>query len=180
MEHREYTDNILAVYNNATPEAVAEGAQWYRIAHEQCYSAAIECNANTSLFCGAVAILSPTMRWQYNIAAAVSVFAGSGSTHGALGRNVAKAKQLVATGNTTLITGPKVTAFYHTLLDPAHPIPVIDRWAVRAAGHMVTSNGIGPVVWRALVAAYQNAAGAAGIMVSEMQAITWVAQRSLS
>lgn len=93
--------------------------------------------------------------------------------------NVKKAQQIIATGDTSLVTGPKVVEFFQSLMNPAS---VADRLVLD--GHAIN-------IWRGekrplkglrmpnkrereqMLADYQKAAEIAGLPVQSVQAITW-------
>ena len=109
--------NILKVYHQASAAELQSGMRWYQQAHED--ATAI---ANTlPIGAGAIAALSPGLRWESNVEAARRVIAGE-SLDGLGVRwydGVRKAKR-IAKGHNPLVVlkGNKVRAFYSCILSP--------------------------------------------------------------
>ena len=59
--------NILLVYNMATPKEIEEGIMWYRKAYLDCRKIGITHMVSTHTVVGVVSALSPNNKWERNI-----------------------------------------------------------------------------------------------------------------
>jgi hypothetical protein len=93
--------------------------------------------------------------------------------------NIAKAQQILATGDTSLVTGPKVTTFFQSLLDPQsiEDQLVLDGHAINLwRGTKRPLKGItqpNKEERERMLADYERAAQAVGLPVQSVQAVTW-------
>lgn len=174
-------ENILAVFDKATPRQVAEGVAWYpegnRIARDIG-------EGDIELGAGILAALSPRVKWSENIAAAYEVKI-HGWTTTQLQLNVKKAAA-IRNGAKPLdvLGGKKVRAFYQAILQPGdqNPAAVIDRHAVAVwVGASLTDDQMKPLqrvgVYEKIAQAYSDAAALRGVSTHTVQAVTWVAWR---
>jgi hypothetical protein len=184
---KSHAANIRAWYDRATERERAEGRAWYQAAHAECTMLATEHMLPIETVAAIVAVLSPALRWERNIAAARAVITGESTS--AYGANVRKAQRLLAgEPPSTVVSGPKVTAFYNLLRDPsASNELVLDSIAVLLAlgrdPALVTNEDAKPTlgrprVMRAIARAYRKVATDLGILPHELQATTWVTWRN--
>lgn len=185
---KSHAANIREWYQRATPAERAEGAAWYADAHQQCVVLAQEHGLTTETVAAIVAVLSPALRWERNIAAARAVITGAATTS-AYGANVAKARRILAgEAPSAVVAGPKVRAFYELLRDPSQSNElVLDSIAVLLAlgknPAKVTNDAAKPTlgrvrVMRAIAAAYRRVAHELDLDPHVLQATTWVAWRN--
>lgn len=171
--------NILYWLNVATPAEERQGRHWYENALADCQRNLKETDVPLEEFVAVVAILSPRMRWSNNLKAAVSLI-----NHGpdyptpAYRRNRVIATKFLLSGDYSLINGPKVNAFFHTIMDPWYEEPVLDSWALRAAGVFDNMRKLRVNEREAISVTYKEIAADYGWPVSHIQAVTWVAVRN--
>lgn len=183
IDHADAVRRILAVYDAATPEDLAEGEDWYATAQDFCAGLAGFSGYPLHAVCGVVAALSPQRSWGENQRAAHRLCTGRPIF--GLTRNTEKARRILQgeTIETVLqppnpkrITGRKVRAFYENLTGNEIAVTV-DRHAACIAGvcdHLDSRNRYVEVA-----SAYQYAATVRHTTPSTMQAVTWVAWRAL-
>lgn len=174
-------ENILAVYSRATDADIIAGRLWYRSAREIAQRMIPDdyCKA-----AGIIAAFSPQMSWKENISLAAECIRRK-RFRGHTGDNVRKAKRIWRGEDpAAVLGGHKVRAFYQCIITGGETQEVcIDRHALAISlGRVATDDELrkffGRITWkRELVKAYQTAAEHAGILPSELQAITWVAWR---
>lgn len=186
----DYVRNINRWLGEAGPTENLVGRTWYA-------SAAAEVNERIALphglpfgrACGIVAVLSPMVRWERNLLEAENVITGRRSA--AYPANVRKAAYILAGEDPeTVVTGPKVTAFYRLLFSngrDAHHV-CVDSIAILAAtgidpNPLVTSDDAAPVFNRPLQLrtireAYRSAAVQNRLLPHQAQAIVWTTWRN--
>lgn len=176
---RRYRDNIIAAYNAATEDQKAKGKQWYPVAHDL---ATMLADGDTRKGAGVIAALSANKSWSENTKIAARAL-GSGKATGHVKDAILKATRIMngADPVDVLPMTMKTGNFYRCILDPSDPEPVcIDRHAHDVAVGKVFGNddrGLSSKGrYNALADAYRAAARVLGIVPSELQAITWVAQ----
>lgn len=186
--------NVLAVYNNASADALRGGLSWYLDAHNFARMAGGGRKRHVARNAGIIAALSPMNEWRNNKRKAAEfislrgrVVVAKGQPNGiGLGDNVAKAIRIYK-GEDPLdvLKGDKVRAFYRTILDPTGDIdPVVDRHAFDiAVGRRTNDKARGILqrkgVYEEFANVYREAAKVAGIGSAQMQAITWVAWKEM-
>lgn len=176
---RDDVRRILTAYSEATAQAMAAGAVWYPNARELAYELAGEVVQGA----GVIAALSPQVQWDRNVALARDAF--NDHFHGQVGDAIRKARRIMqyCDPDTVLPRGKKTWHFYHSIVNPATTEHVtVDRHACAIAEGLPkrTDPGvIGVVRYRTVMAAYLDAARHIGRPVSEVQAVTWVARRSM-
>lgn len=179
--------HIRMWYTRATERERTEGARWYSDAHAECAALATEHGLTVETVAAIVAVLSPALRWERNIAAARAVITGASTS--AYGANVHKAQRLLAgEAPSAVVSGPKVTAFFNLLRDPtASNELVLDSIAVLLAlgrdPHRVTNEDAKPSlgrprVLRTIARAYRAVANELGVPPHVLQATTWVTWRN--
>ena len=168
-------ENITAVFDRASQSEVESGMFWYPTAHRIALeSGSVERGA------GIIAALSPMMPWDRNVMLAREAW-GTGTAHGGLTANVAKAQSILEGANPLdVLGGDKVRTFYRNIVSPWGDGVTIDRHAYDIATNTVNGNGyrgIGKRVYAELSEAYVTTASMLGIFPTELQAITWVVWR---
>ena len=128
MEMLAMADNILSAYVKASDSDIADGIAWYADA----LALATELDpTNPRRAAGIIAVLSPMTAWPLNVRRAREVYA-TGTTTGLRG-SVRKAERIFAGESPDdVVTGPKVTSFFHNILGDDAPVTV-DRHAIDCA-----------------------------------------------
>ena len=173
--------NVLAVFSTADPETMVEGLEWYDDAHAFAKYLSPHKIAKGA---GVIAALSPMMGWEPNKRQAERAFRNGTADGLGLIKNCAKAERILYGADPlTVLSGNKVRAFYSTILNPkGFDVPVIDRHAFDIAIGEVTNDAARSILSRKgeydrFGQVYIDAAKAAGVSASQMQAVTWVAWR---
>jgi hypothetical protein len=214
---RPTTPNILRVFGSATLDEIHEGRNWYRSALNLAFELVEQYGVGfidpedsveraVERAVAVIAVLSPRLSWTKNVELARWIYAevhtattnymASAWTKSVLDRfpglkaNGKKALSiLIGIDPADVVSGPKVTAFFHAIANPNDPRGiVIDRHAFDVAvGRVMDDRTRGVVLGRKgayeqFVRAYVRAAEALqnefpGITPAEVQAITWVAWR---
>lgn len=179
---RPLTPRILRVYDSATPEQLAEGAEWYHNAHG--LAASLD-PKNPRRAAGVIAALSPRLPWAKNVELAGRVYA-EGRASGVLGRSRRAADAIFGGADPLdVLGGPKVRAFFTLINDPEDPKTVcVDRHAIDIAlGDEKLSDRTRPALHRGdmyerFCRSYRRAAVHLGCLPSAVQATTWVTWRA--
>lgn len=171
-------ENIKAVYSQATPEEQEYWGRWYHNAKADVEELASQFSLPFPVMAAIVAVLSPGNKWNGNLLAAEKLLKGDTKIN-AYPRQAARALQILKTGDTKLVTGPKVTVFYKSLMDPAsvEKDMVLDGHAINIwRGEKAALKGLRNPSTREraqMVADYQKAAEELGVPVQAVQATTW-------
>jgi hypothetical protein len=173
---------ILTMYRKASPDQVMQGIAWYSTARKLAIRLARKYGVTKQCAAGVIAALSPQVSWVKNKEYAAVILSAKlmGSpmpaTKCILG-NWRKAWR-IATGAhpLTVLSGPKVTAFYRNICGKNDTSVTVDIWAYRVADPMPTV-GLTPVQYRKISSAYQTVAKTLGIVPAHLQAICWIAIR---
>lgn len=183
MEFTPSVENVISLYLQASEMAFREGMSWYNDAHE---FARILDPENVERAAGVIAAISPNTSWTANKTLARKAYAqGNGEGIGFPDKNAKVTRILNGENPLDVLGGPKVRAFYATILDPTGDhSPVIDRHAFDIAiGKRTDEKSRGMLgrkgVYDQFSDVYREAARLAGIGTAQMQAITWVAWRAL-
>lgn len=171
-------ENIVSVFERATPAEVEAGINWYPTAHRIALEIS---NGDLERGAGVIAALSPMQKWDRNIELARIAFA-TGNVTGGLKRNCAKANAIVAGANPLdVLGGEKVLSFYANIVNPQGDAITIDRHAIDIALGRVHTDATRPSMSKGRYAeffnAYLDAAKRCGVFPLELQAITWVTWR---
>lgn len=180
-------DHIKAWYNKALEAGFGDQVNWYRDAKQQIRGISERTGVDEVFVAGVVAILSPGLAWELNIVEAERVILlwlkGIDATFWkspAYGRNQLKVQKLLETHDLSLVSGPKVSAFFANLYDPEDPDYVtLDRHALRVwagergAGHKYITRKEMEQAQRD----FKQVAHLLEVLPSELQAVTWVAYR---
>lgn len=170
--------NIISVYNQATPEEKEYWGQWYHNAKSGVQDLATEFNLPFPVVAAIVAVLSPGNRWHGNLIAAEKLLNGDPKVN-AYPRQADRARAILKTGDTSLVTGPKVSVFFKSLLDPksVEKDMVLDSHAINIWRGVKTSIKAlkNPTVSERaqMIKDYQQAAKELGVPVQAVQAVTW-------
>jgi hypothetical protein len=181
---------IVAHYEAADADTRAHGIDWYvgegRGLAER---VAKETGITFAEAAAVVAICSPRTRWDLqvkNTSRMVEHFLRGGSAEtapaGALfTASRERARQLLATGDFSIVGGPKVGPFFRNICGD-FTVVTVDVWALRVVlGREANEDTLNP--WtkgrrHSLVqAAYHKAAELLGVNVAAVQAVTWVVIR---
>lgn len=161
------------------PQVWRAGAQWYQVA--LCWASRIgrAHGYTTDQVAGVIAALSPLMHWTDNLATAneaCRLHAGGLSTPPALTlsyTNTCKAWAILDGADPlTVLSGPKVVAFYLAILGAEHA--VIDTWAYRAATGKNPPYSPTRRQVEMLTAEYAHAAARLGVSPRTLQAAVWL------
>lgn len=170
--------NIVAVYNQATPEEKEYWGRWYHNAKSDVQELASQFGLPFPVMAAIVAVLSPGNKWNGNLLAAEKLLKGDEKLN-AYPRQAIRAREILKTGNTALVTGPKVTVFFKSLMDPAsvEKDMVLDGHAINIwRGEKANLKGLRNPSTKEraqMVQDYQTAAKELGVPVQAVQATTW-------
>lgn len=173
---RRYIANITRVYNEATDDQRAQGANWYRAAHQL---ADVLSEGNVQAGAGVLAALSANKAWDTNQKLAADAF--EGDVHGHVSDALGKVTKILSGVDPAKVLpmGLKTGNFYRCILDPedqeavvidrhAHDVAVGTPWGDRNRGLGASGR------YAVLSLAYRNAAAKLGITPSVLQATVWV------
>lgn len=170
--------NIVTVYNQATPEEKEYWGKWYHNAKSDVEDLALAFKLPFPVAAAIVAVLSPGNKWNSNLSAAEKLLKGEEKIN-AYPRQVIRAKEILKKGDTNLVTGPKVTVFFKSLMDPSsvEKDMVLDGHAIniwRGAKENLKGLKNPSTKERAqMIQDYQEAAKQLGVPVQAVQATTW-------
>jgi hypothetical protein len=176
-------NNIMQLIKQATESEIDYWGKWYHYAHQHVKALAAKYNEPFDVIAAVVATLSPGNKWVANLRAAEDILNGKDRTN-AYPSQVKLAKDILITGNISLVSGPKVTVFFQSILDPS----VVENELV-LDGHAIN-------IWRGtkrllkgterpsksereqMIEDYKRAAADTGLSVQAVQAITWYLWKS--
>jgi hypothetical protein len=176
-------NNIMQLLKQATDSELDYWGKWYHYAHQHVKALAAKYNEPFDVIAAVVATLSPGNKWAANLRAAEDIINNKDRTN-AYPRQVKLAKDILITGDTSLVSGPKVTIFFQSLLDPS----VVDNELV-LDGHAIN-------IWRGtkqplkgtdqpnkaereqMIKDYRRVAADTGLSVQAVQAVTWYLWKS--
>jgi len=196
LHKNEGAHNILTVLKKASKEEIDYWGNWYQHANGHVRQLADEYGIPMEVAAGVTAVLSPNLGWRINLVAAKRVMDNWMHLGGAeqypfwtanpaYKANVNKAMKILLTGDVSLVQGPKVTVFYHSLLNPDR----VERELV-LDGHAIN-------VWRglktplknlkqptqeerkAIIHDYRKVADLTGLTPQQLQAITWYVWKAI-
>lgn len=172
-------DNIAAVYAAATSAQHDAGIGWYNRAHELAWELS---PSDVWRGAGIIAAFSPlTPWWRNEELARASAFSGIARRDTL--SNSANNAQRIIDGEHPLevLKGDKTSAFCENIaLDGFSDAVTVDVHAFSIAmGEPIPSSKLkmGKVLYREIAQAYRDVANEAGLMPTQMQAITWVTWR---
>ncbi len=170
--------NIIKVYNQATPEEKDYWGRWYHNAKTDVQELAVQFNLPFPVVAGIVAVLSPGNKWSMNLLAAERLLQGQSKIN-AYPRQVQRAQRILETGDIGLVSGPKVTVFFNSLVDPkmVEKDMVLDGHAINIwRGEKVSLKNLtypNSKERTQMIQDYQTAAKELGVPVQAVQAVTW-------
>ena len=188
VDHERMIHNITSVYRDADKTQHAEGLLWYSDAQKAAYHIAVKYDIAVFIVVAVISALSPNNKWSRNIVNADALIGafmrGDGidavkvSTYNKMKQ---KAWDILAArpdydGAKTMLKGQKITSFFMDIMGEFNV--TIDGHARNIAygervGLTDDRTNIGVREYRALQAAYEEAARRVGLMPYQLQAITW-------
>jgi hypothetical protein len=188
FDHECMIHNIIAVYRDADAVQYNEGLAWYPDAKQAAHDIAALHGIAVYLVVAVIAALSPNNKWSRNVTNAATLIdaflRGDGidsvkvSTYHKMKQ---KAWDILAArpdydGAKTMLKGQKITSFFMDIMGEFNV--TIDGHARNIAydervGLTDDRTNIGVREYRALQAAYEEAARRVGLMPYQLQAITW-------
>ena len=188
VDHEKMIHNITSVYRDADETQHAEGLLWYDNAQTAAHYIAVRYDVPVYLVVAVIAALSPNNKWSRNVRNADALIGafirGDGidsvkvSTYHAMKRkawDILAARPDYETAK-KMLKGQKITSFFMDIMGEFNV--TIDGHARNIAygervGLTDDRSNIGVREYRALQAAYEEAARRAGLMPYQLQAITW-------
>ena len=172
---RRLAARLVALWHAADHAVRTAGVLWYRTARATVRRLARQNGTTQATAAGVVAALSPRLSWTYNVRAAEALLGSADHIPGVFRANLAKA-QSIADGARplTVLSGPKVRAFYRALMGDTSAA-VVDVWTARAAG--VNPAGLSPKLYDQVARALKLGADEVGTTTSSLQAVAWVSVR---
>jgi len=188
VDHERMIYNILEVYRDVSKTQHSEGLLWYSDAQKAAQDIAAKYDIAVYIVVAVISALSPNNKWARNVVNADALIAaflrGDGidsvkvSTYHAMKR---KAWDILAArpdydGAKRMLKGQKITSFFIDIMGEFNV--TIDGHARNIAydervGLTDDRTNIGVREYRALQAAYEEAARRIGLMPYQLQAITW-------
>ena len=188
IDHEKMIYNIVSVLRDSDETQHAEGLLWYPNAQKAAHDIAVKYDIAVYLVVAVIAALSPNNKWTRNLVNADALIGafirGDGidsvkvSTYHKM---KAKAWGILAArpdydGAKAMLKGQKITSFFCDIMGEFNV--TIDGHARNIAynervGLTDDRTNIGVREYRALQAAYEEAARRVGLMPYQLQAITW-------
>ena len=188
IDHEKMIHNIVTVLRDSDETQHAEGLLWYPNAQKAAHDIAIKYDIAVYLVVAVIAALSPNNKWSRNVTNADALIGafirGDGidavkvSTYHKMKQ---KAWDILAArpdydGAKRMLKGQKITSFFMDIMGEFNV--TIDGHARNIAygervGLTDDRTNIGVREYRALQAAYEEAARRVGLMPYQLQAITW-------
>ena len=188
VDHERMIANIVACYKTADDDQRAGGMAWYSSAQCAAYDIAAKYDIAVYLVVAVIAALSPNNKWARNLVNADALIGaflrGDGidavkvSTYHKMKQkawDILAARPDYETAK-TMLKGQKITSFFCDIMGEFNV--TIDGHARNIAYAEKVSltddrSNIGKLEYRALQAAYEEAARQLGLMPYQLQAITW-------
>jgi hypothetical protein len=188
VDHERMIANIMACYRAADSVQVNEGLLWYDDAQKAAHDIALKYDIAVYLVVAVIAALSPNNKWSRNVINADALIGaflrGDGidavkvSTYHAMKKkawDILAARPDYETAK-TMLKGQKITSFFCDIMGEFNV--TIDGHARNIAydekvGLTDDRTNIGVREYRALQAAYEEAARRLRLMPYQLQAITW-------
>lgn len=171
-------ENIMKVLRAATPAEIDYWGRWYHNAKADVQELATKYNVPFGVMAAVVAVLSPGNKWHLNLMAAERVLQKAPKIN-AYTNNIIKARKILETGETKWVTGPKVSVFLRSLIDPdiVKDDLVLDGHAINIwRGRKIPLNSMAmpnKKERQQMLDDYKRAAKDFGTSVQAVQAITW-------
>jgi hypothetical protein len=181
-DHAFMVENILSVFDSASPAEIEEGSQWYA----EAWSIAMALDpADPYRAAGVIAALSPLTNWTRNVAIA-TIAIREGKAPGHVNQ---KNAQRILDGERpdVVLTALKTRAFFASIVGYGDTV-CVDRHAHDIAmGHRFGDDrhsadprpSISDRLYKAIASAYLDAADKRSVSPSTMQAATWVVWRRI-
>lgn len=191
-------ENILTVFQLATPEEIEHGVTWYASAHCQCLDISENLDLPLNVVVGVVAALSPNNKWERNVENArdlCTAYINGDSMESVkvstYGRMKEKAWSILESNPTydetvTILNGQKIVCFYQNIM--GENTCTVDGHAYNiyhASRQSLTGSiSIGKIEYHLIQDAYRKAGQSVlvhgrELTAYEMQAVTWVAWRRI-
>jgi len=188
IDHEKMIYNIVSVLRDSDETQHAEGLLWYPNAQKAAHDIAIKYDIAVYLVVAVIAALSPNNKWSRNLTNADALIGAFMRGDGIDSVKVstyhkmkAKAWDILAArpdydGAKVMLKGQKITSFFMDIMGEFNV--TIDGHARNIAygervGLTDDRTNIGVREYRALQAAYEEAARRVGLMPYQLQAITW-------
>ena len=188
VDHERMIYNITSVYRDADEDQHAEGLLWYSQAKREAYHIAMKHDVPVYITVAVIAALSPNNKWARNLVNADALIGAFVNGDGLLSVKVStyhamkrKAWDILVARPSyndvkAMLKGQKITSFFMDIMGEFNV--TIDGHARNIAygervGLTDDRSNIGVREYRALQAAYQEAARRVGLMPYQLQAITW-------
>ena len=191
-------ENILTVFQLATPEEIEHGVTWYASAHCQCLDISENLDLPLNVVVGVVAALSPNNKWERNVENArdlCTAYINGDSMESVkvstYGRMKEKAWSILESNPTydetiKILNGQKIVCFYQNIM--GENTCTVDGHAYNiyhASRQSLTGSiSIGKIEDHLIQDAYRKAGKSVlvhgrELTAYEMQAVTWVAWRRI-
>lgn len=176
---------IRQAYDAVDDEQLDRGLNWYGVAYWEIANSPTLASLSVEQAIGVVAVLSPQVSWEVNVAQAEMLVAQGYATQG-FRANHAKAQRIVD-GEPVLrvLSGPKVRAFFYAIRDYAeYNEAVIDRHSIGVwLGHQASEVELRKYCRQPQVTLIQQdfrlVAEEVGVYPHQLQAVTWVWYREV-
>lgn len=166
---------IAEVWAEMPSETLQEGREWYPAARALAHALDPSQPARGA---AVIAVLSPRRSWPQNAALAEAAYGMPAMDVPTMGDQRRKLARLFAGEDPyAVVGGDKVRAFHATIVNPAHPVAVIDRHAIAVVDGKPVGNDalrITSAQYRDYSDAYALFAYSVGEYVSTVQAATWI------
>lgn len=174
--------NIMAVYNDVTPEERDYWGRWYHHAKADVQELADEFQLPYEKVAAITAVLSPGNKWKLNLLASRRILEKAAKIN-SYPKNIEKANAILDEPDVSkcksYILGPKVNAFFSSLMDPDAFMSemVLDSHAINIwLGDKLSIQDTPTIKGQLrskMVADYNAAAKQLGVSVQSLQAVTW-------
>ena len=188
VDHEKMIHNITSVYRDADETQHAEGLVWYEQAKRGAYHIALKHDVPVYIAVAVIAALSPNNKWARNLVNADALIGAFVNGDGIDSVKVSTYHKMKAKAWDILwalpsyndakrmLKGQKITSFFCDIMGEFNV--TLDGHARNIAygervGLTDDRSNIGVREYRALQAAYEEAARRVGLMPYQLQAITW-------
>lgn len=182
------TENILAIYEQATEAEKAAGIAWYKEARSFCRKQAQEYGVSLEVVVAVISALSPRNKWEQNLKDAVTVLEAVRQGKGpddvkvsTFGKNKVKAFNIVLNHKPSLVkASSKTAAFFDNIRYENSKEVTVDVHAFGIyMGVKIPVTGLTPKKYAEIAEAYRQVAEQAKLLPYQIQAITWVTWKRL-
>jgi hypothetical protein len=190
-------DNILRVWDDATPEQLARGREWYAEAYRTAQTFSVYYGVSIETAAGVLAATSPNNSWRANVKLAERILSTGDTSRGYFKTGLAKARRILDGENPETVFASKVyfkvANFYRAILSRGTNGVCVDRHAwdiytgVRHTEDKSTGLPVRPQVAGKRYAEAMEAYNLAAAILSEregrpvsgceVQAVTWIVWR---